>query len=59
LQAPGKYAKGQSQEREAPEETELPTFAPTIHSHRNPKLIPDKSPAATHMLCCPKYTLPY
>src|ERR1035441_4053979 len=47
LQAPTKYAKGQSQECKHPKEAEWPTFAPTIHSHRNPKLILDKSSATT------------
>lgn len=35
FQTPGKDAKGQSQERKHPQEIEWPTFAQTIHIHRN------------------------
>jgi hypothetical protein len=49
LQAPSKDAKGQSQERKDPKETKWPAFAPTIHSHRNPMLVLDKSSATTQV----------
>ena len=49
LQAPGKHAECQSQECKHPKEAEWPAFAPTIHSHRNPRLILDKPSATMHM----------